>query len=224
MNNTYDIMSQHGEIKGMTPNIVEEREMNIAVLDVFSRLMKDRIVFLGNAIDDQLSNIIVSQLLFLENVDSESDITMYINSGGGSCYSGLSIYSAMSYIKPDVSTITTGIAASMAYVLAVSGAKGKRGALPYARLMQHQPLSGMKGSASDLSINNREVHKLKYELYEIIAHHTGNSIDKIYEDCDRDHWMRADEAKEYGAIDNILSREDDFKPAPLSKNLWKRGM
>lgn len=190
----------------MTPYIMEERQMNVAQMDVFSRLMMDRIIFLGTGIDDYVANIINAQLLFLESVDSKKDITIYFNSPGGSVYAGLGIYDVMQYIKPEIVTVNTGIAASMAYVLACSGAKGKRCSLSHARYMQHQPLGGASGQASDIEITAREIQKLKKELYEIIAKHTGQDYDKVYADCDRDHWMTAKEAKEYGCIDQILTR------------------
>lgn len=190
----------------MTPYIMEERQLNVAQMDVFSRLMMDRIIFLGTGIDDQIANIVNAQLLFLDSVDSKKDITIYINSPGGSVYAGLGIYDTMQYISPDIVTINTGIAASMAYVLAVAGTKGKRASLPHARYMQHQPLGGASGQASDIEITAREIQKLKKELYEIIAIHTGQSYDKIYADCDRDHWMTAAEAKEYGCIEQVLVR------------------
>lgn len=190
----------------MTPYIMEERQLNVAQMDVFSRLMMDRIIFLGTGIDDYVANIINAQLLFLESVDKKKDITIYFNSPGGSVYAGLGIYDVMQYITPEIVTVNTGIAASMAYVLACSGAKGKRLSLPHARYMQHQPLGGASGQASDIEITAREIQKLKKELYEIIAKHTGQSYDKIYADCDRDHWMTAKEAKDYGCIDQILTR------------------
>jgi len=191
----------------MTPNIIEERQMNAVSMDVFSRLMMDRIIFLGTGIDDMVANVINAQLLFLESVDSKKDITIYINSPGGSVYAGLGIYDVMQLVSPDIATVNTGIAASMAYVLAVSGAKKKRHSLPHARYMQHQPLGGAQGQASDIEITAREIQKLKKELYEIIALHTGQTYDKVYADCDRDHWMTASEAKEYGCIDGVLGKE-----------------
>ena len=188
----------------MTPNIIEERQMNAVAMDVFSRLMMDRIIFLGTGIDDMVANIINAQLLFLESVDARKDITIYVNSPGGSVYAGLGIYDVMNFVEPDIVTVNTGIAASMAYVLACAGEAGKRYSLPHARFMQHQPLGGASGQASDIEITAREIQKLKVELYEIIAHHTGQKYDKVYADCDRDHWMTAKEAKDYGCCDGIL--------------------
>ena len=190
----------------MTPYIMEERQLNVAQMDVFSRLMMDRIIFLGTGIDDYVANIINAQLLFLESSDAKKDITIYINSPGGSVYAGLGIYDVMQLVSPNIATVNTGIAASMAYVLACAGEKGKRLSLPHARYMQHQPLGGAQGQASDIEITAREIQKLKKELYEIIALHTGQSYDKVYADCDRDHWMTAAEAKEYGCIDRVLTR------------------
>ena len=191
----------------MTPNIIEERQMNIAVFDVFSRLMMDRIIFMGTGINDQVANIVQAQLLFLESTDASKDISIYINSPGGGVYAGLGIYDTMQFIKPDVATICTGIAASMAAVLLCAGANGKRSGLPHSRVMIHQPLSGAQGQASDIEIAAKEVLKIKDELYHIIANHSGQTFDKIYEDSDRDYWMKAPEAKEYGMIDEILVRD-----------------
>lgn len=191
---------------GMTPNIIEERQMNAVAMDVFSRLMMDRIIFMGTAIDDQIANIIQAQLLFLSSVDSSKDIEIYINSPGGSVYAGLGIYDTMQFIKPDVATICTGMAASMAAVLLCAGQKGKRSGLTHSRVMIHQPLGGAQGQASDIEITAREILKLKDELYNIIANHSGQPFDKVNKDSDRDYWMKADEAKAYGMIDEILSR------------------
>ncbi len=191
---------------GMTPNIIEERQMNIAIFDVFSRLMMDRIIFLGTGINDQVANIIQAQLLFLESTDANKDIQIYINSPGGSVYAGLGIYDTMQFIKPDVATICTGMAASMGAVLLCAGQAGKRSGLKHSRVMIHQPLGGAQGQASDIEITAREILTLKKELYEIIATHSGQTYDKVYEDSDRDYWMRADKAKEYGMIDEILTR------------------
>ena len=191
---------------GMTPNIIEERQMNIAIFDVFSRLMMDRIIFLGTAINDQVANIIQAQLLFLESTDASKDIQIYINSPGGSVYAGLGIYDTMQFIKPDVATICTGMAASMGAVLLGAGEKGKRSGLPHSRVMIHQPLGGAQGQASDIEITAREILTLKKELYEIIAKHSGQTYEKIEEDSDRDYWMKADKALEYGMIDEILTR------------------
>lgn len=192
---------------GMTPNIIEERQMNAVAMDVFSRLMMDRIIFLGTQVNDQVANIIQAQLLFLESTDSSKDIQIYINSPGGSVYAGLGIYDTMQFIKPEVSTICTGMAASMGAVLLCAGAKGKRSGLPHSRVMIHQPMGGAQGQASDIEITAREILSLKKELYNIIAKHTGQPYEKIEEDSDRDFWMKADRAKEYGMIDEVLSRE-----------------
>ena len=191
----------------LTPYIIEERPMNITQLDVFSRLMKDRIIFLGVPIDDDVANIIQAQLLFLESQDSERDIQIYLNSPGGYVHAGLGIYDTMQYINPDVSTICTGMAASMAAVLLCAGAKGKRFALPHSRVMIHQPLGGAQGQASDIEIEAREIQKLKKELYEIIANHSGKDYDQVWKDCDRNYWMVAAEAKEYGMIDEVLGKK-----------------
>lgn len=190
----------------LTPYIIEERPMNITQLDVFSRLMKDRIIFLGVPIDDDVANIIEAQLLFLESQDSERDIQIYLNTPGGYVHAGLGIYDTMQYINPDVSTICTGMAASMGAVLLCAGAAGKRFALPHSRVMIHQPLGGAQGQASDIEIEAQEIQKLKKELYEIISHHSGKDYDHVWKDCDRNYWMRADEAKEYGMIDEVLGK------------------
>ncbi|QED38049.1 ATP-dependent Clp endopeptidase proteolytic subunit ClpP [Antarcticibacterium arcticum] len=192
---------------GMTPNIIEERQMNAVAMDVFSRLMMDRIIFLGTQVNDQVANIIQAQLLFLESTDSSKDIQIYINSPGGGVYAGLGIYDTMQFIKPDVSTICTGMAASMAAVLLCAGTKGKRSGLPHSRVMIHQPMGGAQGQASDIEITAREIISLKKELYDIIAKHTGQPFEKIEEDSDRDFWMKADRAKEYGMIDEVLTRD-----------------
>jgi ATP-dependent Clp protease protease subunit len=179
--------------------------MNVAQMDVFSRLMMDRIMFLGTGIDDNVANIIQAQLLFLQSTDANRDIQMYINSPGGSVYAGLGIYDTMQFITPDVATICTGIAASMGAVLLCAGQDGKRSALPHSRVMIHQPLGGAQGQASDIEITAREILKLKDELYEIIAKHSGQKIEKVNQNSDRDYWMKADEAKAYGMIDEVLS-------------------
>lgn len=194
-------------VSGMTPYIIEERQMNVSQLDVFSRLMMDRIIFLGTGVDDYVANIIQAQLLFLESVDASKDIQIYINSPGGSVYAGLGIYDTMQYVKPDVATICTGMAASMGAVLLCAGADGKRSALPHSRVMIHQPSGGAQGVATDMEINLKEMLKLKNELYEIIAKHSGQAIEKVYQDSERDYWMIADEAKEYGMIDEVLRRK-----------------
>lgn len=194
---------------GMTPNIIEERQLNAIAMDVFSRLMMDRIIFLGTGISDQVANIVQAQLLFLASADSSKDIQIYINSPGGSVYAGLGIYDTMQFIKPDVATICTGMAASMAAVLLCAGEKGKRSGLQHSRVMIHQPLSGAQGQASDIEIAAREVLKIKDELYQIISKHSGQTFDKIQEDSDRDYWMKAEEALSYGMIDEILERDKD---------------
>lgn len=191
---------------GLTPNIIEERPMNIAAMDVFSRLMMDRIIFLGMGIDDQVANIVVAQLLFLESVDSNKDILMYLNSPGGSVYAGLGIYDTMQYVNPDVATICTGLAASMGAVLLCAGHEGKRSSLPHARIMIHQPLGGAQGQASDIEIIAREIQKSKKELYDIIAKHSGQDYEKVWQDSDRDYWMNAQEAKDYGLVDEVLQK------------------
>jgi ATP-dependent Clp protease protease subunit len=188
----------------LTPYIMEERRMNVAQMDVFSRLMMDRIIFLGTGIDDQVANIVTAQLLFLESSDPSKDIQIYINSPGGSVYAGLGIYDTMQWIQPDVATICTGLAASMGAVLQCAGAKGKRTALRHARIMIHQPLGGAQGQASDIEITAREIQKLKKELYDIIAHHSGQPFEKVEADSDRDYWMIAEEAKAYGMLDDVL--------------------
>lgn len=192
--------------QNLTPNIIEERQMNAVAMDVFSRLMMDRIIFLGTGINDQVANIVQAQLLFLASTDASRDIQIYINSPGGSVYAGLGIYDTMQFIKPDVATICTGMAASMAAVLLCAGEKGKRSGLTHSRVMIHQPLGGAQGQASDIEITAREIITLKQELYEIIAKHTGQTYEKVYEDSDRDYWMKADRALEYGMIDEILTR------------------
>lgn len=192
---------------GMTPNIIEERKMNAVAMDVFSRLMMDRIIFLGTPVNDQVANIIQAQLLFLESTDASKDIQIYINSPGGSVYAGLGIYDTMQFIKPDVATINTGMAASMAAVILCAGEDGKRSGLPHSRVMIHQPMGGAQGQASDIEITAREIVTLKKELYQIIAKHSGQSYDKVHEDSDRDFWMKADKAKDYGMIDEVLKRE-----------------
>ena len=197
-----------GYIKSsLTPYIIEERQLNVAQMDVFSRLMMDRIIFLGTGVNDQVANIIQAQLLFLESVDAKKDIQIYINSPGGSVYAGLGIYDTMQYIAPDVATICTGMAASMGAVLMCAGTKGKRSSLQHARIMIHQPMGGAEGQAIDIEITAREIQKLKKELYEIIASHSGQTYEKVWEDSDRDYWMTADEAKAYGMIDEVMIRK-----------------
>ena len=194
-------------ISSMTPYIIEERQLNVAQMDVFSRLMMDRIIFLGTAIDDYVANIITAQLLFLESIDSKRDIQIYINSPGGSVYAGLGIYDTMQYIKPDVSTICIGMAASMGAVLLCAGEDGKRTGLKHSRVMIHQPLGGAQGQASDIEITAREIQKLKKELYDIISHHTKKDYESVWKDSDRDYWMTSQEAKDYGMIDEVLTRK-----------------
>lgn len=191
-------------ITGMTPYIIEERQLNVTQMDVFSRLMMDRIIFLGDAIYDQNANVIQAQLLFLQSADSKRDIQMYINSPGGSVYAGLGIYDTMQFISNDVATICTGMAASMAAVLLCAGTEGKRAALPHSRVMIHQPSGGAQGQQSDIEITYHEITKLKKELYQIIADHSGASFEKVWDASDRDHWMIAEEAKEFGMVDEIL--------------------
>jgi ATP-dependent Clp protease protease subunit len=190
----------------ISPTIIEERQLNVATMDVFSRLMMDRIIFLGVPIDDYVANIIQAQLLFLESVDSKRDIQIYLNTPGGSVYAGLGIYDTMQYIGPDVATICTGMAASMGAVLLCAGKAGKRTALKHSRILIHQPMGGAEGQASDIEITTREILKLKKELYEIIADHSKQTFKKIEKDSDRDYWMTATEAKAYGMIDEILQR------------------
>jgi len=190
--------------QNMTRTVIEERPMNFREIDVFSRLMADRILFLGTAIDDYMANIVQAQLLFLESLDERRDIQMYINSPGGSVYAGLGIYDTMQWIQPDVATICTGLAASMGAVLQCAGAKGKRTALRHARIMIHQPLGGAQGQASDIEITAREIQKLKKELYDIISHHSGQTFERVQADSDRDYWMIAEEAKAYGMLDDVL--------------------
>lgn len=190
----------------ISPTIIEERKLNVAQMDVFSRLMMDRIIFLGTQIDDYTANVIQAQLLFLDSTDPGKDVSIYINSPGGSVYAGLGIYDTMQYVQSNVSTICTGMAASMAAVLLVAGEKGKRFALKHSRVMIHQPLGGVQGQASDIEITAREIQKLKKELYTIISDHSGQPYDKVYADSDRDHWMTSAEALDYGMIDKILER------------------
>ena len=194
-------------VSSMTPYIVEERQLNVAQMDVFSRLMMDRIIFLGTDVNSNVANIIQAQLLFLESVDASKDIQIYINSPGGEVYSGLGIYDTMQFIKPDVATICTGMAASMAAVLLCAGAHGKRSALPHSRVMIHQPLGGAQGQASDIEITAREILKIKEELALIIARHSGKSTEEVIRTGDRDYWMIASEAKDFGMIDEVLIRQ-----------------
>lgn len=190
----------------ISPTIIEERQLNVASMDVFSRLMMDRIIFLGLPIDDYVANIIEAQLLYLDSTDPGKDIQIYFNTPGGSVNAGLGIYDTMQYISADVATICTGMAASMGAVLLTAGTKGKRSALKHSRIMIHQPMGGVEGPASDIEIQTREILRLRKELYEIIALHSGNPIEKVEKDSDRDHWMTSEEAKEYGMIDEILQK------------------
>src|SRR5210317_2063833 len=191
-------------VSSMTPYIIEERQLNVAQMDVFSRLMMDRIIFLGTGINDQVANIVQAQLLFLESADSKKDIQIYLNSPGGSVYAGLGIYDTMQVVSPDVATICTGMAASMGAVLMCAGAPGKRTALTHSRVMINQPMGGAQGQVSDMEITLKEITKLKKELYAIIANHSGQKFDKVEQDSDRDYWMTSEEAKSYGMIDEVL--------------------
>jgi ATP-dependent Clp protease protease subunit len=195
---------QKYQVNSLTPNIIEERPMNIAVMDVYSRLMMDRIIFLGYPINDEVANIITAQLLFLESTDRTRDIQMYINSPGGSVYSGLGVYDTMQYITPDVSTMCIGMAASMGAVLMCAGTKGKRSALKHSRIMMHQPSGAIGGQASDIEITVGEIRKLKKELYDIISYHTGKPFAQVEKDCERDYWLTGEESKEYGLVDDVL--------------------
>lgn len=203
--NTID--SYSNKIQDMTQYVIEERPGNFRAIDVFTRLISDRIIFLGLPVDDQIANLITAQLLFLESADPKKDIIMYINSPGGSVYAGLGIYDTMNYVNPDVATICTGLAASMAAVLLASGSEKKRAGLPHARIMIHQPMSSMQGQASDMEISLRQTIEVKKDLYNILAKHSGQTFEKIEKDSDRDYWMRAMEAKDYGLIDEVLERK-----------------
>ena len=202
---TFDDYSK--AVQNMTQYVIEERPGNFRAIDVFTRLISDRIIFLGMGVDDQIANIITAQLLFLESSDPKKDIIMYINSPGGSVYAGLGIYDTMQYVNPEVATICTGMAASMAAVLMASGDKGKRAALPHSRIMIHQPSGGMQGQSRDMEITLKQMQELRKDLYEILSKHTGQKYDKIEQDSDRDYWMRAQEAKDYGLIDEVLVRK-----------------
>lgn len=201
--NTLNSYASH-MVTALTPNIIEERPMNVAVMDVYSRLMMDRIIFLGYPINDEIANIITAQLLFLDSSDRTRDINMYINSPGGSVYSGLGVYDTMQYVTPDIATICIGVAASMACVLLGAGTKGKRAALKHSRIMMHQPSGAIGGQASDIEITVAEIRKLKSDLYEVVSQHSGKPIEQIAKDFDRDHWMTAAEAKAYGLVDEVL--------------------
>jgi ATP-dependent Clp protease protease subunit len=201
--NTLHGYIQHN-VNNLTPNIIEERPMNIAVMDVYSRLMMDRIIFLGYPVSDEVANIITAQLLFLESTDRTRDIQLYINSPGGSVYAGLGLYDTMQFVSPDIATICTGMAAIMSAILMAAGAAGKRTALKHSRIMMHQPSAGAMGQASDVEITVNEVRKVKQELYEVLSYHTGQPLDKVAKDCNRDYWMTATEAKDYGLVDEVL--------------------
>ncbi|MEI9921229.1 MAG: ATP-dependent Clp protease proteolytic subunit [Bacteroidota bacterium] len=203
--NTIDSYSQ--KIQNMTQYVIEERPGNFRAIDVFTRLISDRIIFLGMGVDDQVANLIQAQLLFLASADPRKDIVMYINSPGGSVYAGLGIYDTMQWIDPEVATICTGLAASMAAVLMAAGSKGKRSSLPHGRIMIHQPMSGMQGQASDMEISLRQTLEVKKDLYDILSKHCGQPYEKIEKDSDRDYWMRAHEAKAYGLIDEVLEKK-----------------
>lgn len=198
-------------IQGFTPNVIEERQMNIVGLDVFSRLMMDRIIFMGVPVNDYVANVIQAQMLFLESTDPKRDVQMFINSPGGSVIAGLGIYDTMQYISPDVGTICTGMAASMGAVLLTAGTKGKRTCLYHSRVMIHQPLGGMQGQVTDMTIYYNLIKEQQKALYDILAYHTGQPYDKIESDCDRDNWMKSHEAKEYGLIDEVLDRNNPKK-------------
>jgi len=191
-------------VTALTPNIIEERPMNVAVMDVYSRLMMDRIIFLGYPISDEVANIITAQLLFLDSSDRTRDINMYVNSPGGSVYAGLGVYDTMQYVSPDVATICIGMAASMGSVLLAAGTNGKRAALKHSRVMMHQPSGAIGGQATDIEITVKEIRKLKRELYDIVTHHSTQSVERVEADFDRDYWMTATEAKEYGLVDEVL--------------------
>ena len=200
-----NVQSSYGYI---SPTILEERQLNVTQMDVFSRLMMDRVIFLGTEVNDYTANVIQAQLLYLDSVDSERDINLYLNTPGGSVYAGLGIYDTMQFVKARVATICTGLAASMGAVLLVAGEKGMRAALPHSRVMIHQPLGGIQGQASDIEITAKEILKLKEELYQIISNHSGKAIEQIRQDADRDHWMTSQEALEYGMIDKLFIHKD----------------
>jgi ATP-dependent Clp protease, protease subunit len=195
------------QIQATTPYVIEERKMNATVLDVFSRLLMDRIIFLGTPVSDQIANVIQGQLLFLESVDARRDIQIFINSPGGSVIAGMGIYDTMQYVSPDIGTICTGLAASMGAVLLTAGKKGKRTCLPHSRVMIHQPLGGMQGQVTDMEISYKLIKQMQKELYDVLSHHTGQPYDKISADCERDNWMTSAQAKEYGLVDEVLSRK-----------------
>ena len=207
MNSMHVENAMNASASYISPSILEERQLNVTQMDVFSRLMMDRIIFLGTEVNDYTANVIQAQLLYLDSVDSDRDISIYLNTPGGSVYAGLGIYDTMQFVKSKVATICTGMAASMGAVLLVAGEKGMRAALPHSRVMIHQPLGGIQGQASDIEITAREILKLKDELYQIISDHSGQTVEKIRQDADRDYWMTAKEALEYGMIDKVYSRE-----------------
>ena len=207
MNSMHVEKAMNASASYISPSILEERQLNVTQMDVFSRLMMDRIIFLGTEVNDYTANVIQAQLLYLDSVDSERDINIYLNTPGGSVYAGLGIYDTMQFIGSRVATICTGMAASMGAVLLVAGEKGMRAALPHSRVMIHQPLGGIQGQASDIEITAREILKLKDELYQIISDHSGQTMDKIRQDADRDDWMTAKEALEYGMIDKVYSKK-----------------
>ena len=207
MNSMHMENAMNASASYISPSILEERQLNVTQMDVFSRLMMDRIIFLGTEVNDYTANVIQAQLLYLDSVDSDRDISIYLNTPGGSVYAGLGIYDTMQFVKSKVATICTGMAASMGAVLLVAGEQGMRAALPHSRVMIHQPLGGIQGQASDIEITAREILKLKDELYQIISDHSGQTMDKIRQDADRDYWMTAKEALEYGMIDKVYSRE-----------------
>lgn len=198
-------------IHGFTPAVIEERQMNVVSMDVFSRLMMDRIIFMGVPVNDYVANVVQAQLLFLESTDPKRDIQMFINSPGGSVINGLGIYDTMQYVTPDVGTICTGLAASMGAVLLAAGAKGKRTCLYHSRVMIHQPLGGMEGQVSDMEISYKLIKQMQQQLYEILANHSGQPYEKIEKDCDRDNWMTAEEAKNYGLVDEVLDKTNPRK-------------
>ena len=207
MNSMHVEKTMNASASYISPSILEERQLNVTQMDVFSRLMMDRIIFLGTEVNDYTANVIQAQLLYLDSVDSERDISIYLNTPGGSVYAGLGIYDTMQFISSRVGTICTGMAASMGAVLLVAGEKGMRAALPHSRVMIHQPLGGIQGQASDIEITAREILKLKDELYQIISDHSGQTMDKIRQDADRDYWMTANEALEYGMIDKVYTKK-----------------
>ena len=207
MNSMHVEKTMNASASYISPSILEERQLNVTQMDVFSRLMMDRIIFLGTEVNDYTANVIQAQLLYLDSVDSERDISIYLNTPGGSVYAGLGIYDTMQFISSRVGTICTGMAASMGAVLLVAGEKGMRAALPHSRVMIHQPLGGIQGQASDIEITARQILKLKDELYQIISDHSGQTMDKIRQDADRDYWMTANEALEYGMIDKVYTKK-----------------